>query len=143
MYSHMKTKEHNKRAFVDEIPKASRLLNLSQEKNSSEPIVNTKLIRAKSQICSLLGEEDIFKQTKNESKETERIFQMKTELRQILHKDNNRINKIPIPSSSKQNQNQNDTSFNFKVRRKIDSHKENISLNSNGKFTINKTTIFQ
>lgn len=54
---------------------------------SSPP--NSKLNRAKSQICNLLGEDDVFNNTKykKEYKETGRVFQMKTELNQILKKN--------------------------------------------------------
>lgn len=125
-----------KQSIIDEIPKQSRHLNLSQEKIITEPIVNKKLIKAKGQICSLFREEDIFKQTKNEPKETGRIHQMKTELSQILNKDK-RIKRILIPSTK---HNCNARLFMSKVQKKMDSQKENIQ--SNGKYLINKTTIY-
>lgn len=62
---------------------------------------NSKIARAKSQLCSLLGEEDSSKKsTKNKMKlkDADRLLLIKNEMDQMLNKDNsNKVNVMPVP----------------------------------------------
>lgn len=74
MLPQAKTRDCIKQSIIDEIPKQSRHLNLSQQKIITEPIVNKKLILAKSQI-SHYSEKKIYfnKQRMSQRKQEEYI----------------------------------------------------------------------
>lgn len=132
--------------------------NRSSNRNSNVVIEqsspkNNKITRAKSQICSLLGDEDTIRKgrvNKNKIKDTHRISLIKTEMNQILKKKEscNKVTSIPmskpipIPMSmvlpiSKRKP----SSERYLSLGKTEVKAKNLIRNENNSYTINESNI--